>query len=63
MVSSSDLFIARTRLPFTKLSQAFVKAPILHHFNPKRHIQIETDALGYIMNGVFNQLTLNNWSQ
>ena len=35
------------RLAFTRLRQSFVKAPILHHFDQKSHIRIETDALGY----------------
>ena len=55
-----DFFIFKTRLAFTKLRQAFFKAPILHHFDSKRHIQIKTDALGYIINNVFNQLISDN---
>lgn len=32
------------RLAFTRLKQAFTKAPIFRLFDPERHIQIETDA-------------------
>ena len=45
---------------FTQLRQAFTKAPILRHFDPECHIQIETDALGYAIGRVLSQLTLNN---
>ena len=34
----SDFFILGARLAFTKLRQAFVKVPILYHFNLERHI-------------------------
>ena len=45
---------------FTKLRQAFIKAPILYHFDPERHIWVWTDASGYAIGGVFNQLTSDN---
>ena len=48
------------RKAFTKLRQAFIKAPILHHFDPECHIRVETDALGYAIGGVRNQLTSDN---
>ena len=59
-VRSSDFLIPGAKLAFTKLRQAFFKAPILHHFNPERHIQIETDASGYTIGGVLSQLTLDD---
>ena len=37
-VESSDFFTPRAKLAFTKLRQAFLKTPILHHFDPKRYI-------------------------
>ena len=49
---------------FTKLRQAFIKAPILHHFHQERHIRVETDVLGYAIGGVLSQLTsddLGRW--
>ena len=45
------------RLAFIQLKQAFVKAPILHHFDPESHIRIETDASGYAIGGVLSQLS------
>ena len=56
----SDFFTPRAKLAFTELRQVFVKAPILHHFDPKRHIRIKTDASGYAISGVLNQLTSDN---
>ena len=44
----------KARLAFTQLRQAFVKTLILHHFDPKSHIRIETDALGYAIGGVLS---------
>ena len=54
----SDVFTPGARLAFTKLRQAFVKAPILHHFDLERHIRIKTDISGYAISRVLSQLTL-----
>ena len=59
-----DFLTPRAKPAFTKLRQAILKTPILYHFNPKRHIWIETDASGYAIGGVFSQLTsddLGRW--
>ena len=45
------------RQAFTQLRQAFTKAPILRHFDPKRHIRIETDASGCVIGDVLSQMT------
>ncbi len=39
------------------MRQAFLKALILNHFDPERHIRIETDASGYAIGEVLSQLT------
>ncbi len=44
---SGLLLIADARRTFTKLRQVFVKASILNHFDPERHIRIETYVSGY----------------
>ena len=49
-----------TGYPISEAELAFTKAPILRHFDPKCHIRIETDGLGYVIGGVLNQLTLDN---
>ena len=51
------------RKAFTELRQAFIKAPILQHFDPKRHIRVETDASGYATGGVLSQLTSDDLGQ
>ena len=53
----SNFLTPGAKLAFTKLRQAFLKASILHHFDLKRHIRIETDVLGYAIGGVLSQLT------
>ncbi len=61
---SGLFFTADARKAFTKLRLAFVKAPILNDFDPKRHIQIEMDASGYTIREVLSQLTsddLGRW--
>ena len=51
-----------TRQTFTQLRQAFIKAPIIRHFDPKCHIQIKTNASGYVIGRVLSQLTdLGQW--
>ena len=56
-------FIANARRTFTKLRQAFIKVPILNHFDLEYHIRIEMDALGYVIGGVFSQQTSDDLSQ
>ena len=53
-------FISRAQMTFTKLKQAFIKAPTLHHFNLERHIWVETDASGFAISEVFNHSTLDD---
>ena len=48
------------RMVFTKLRQVFIKASILHHFDPEQHIRVEIDVSGYDIGGVLNQLILDN---
>lgn len=48
------------RLAFTKLRQAFSKAPILHYFDLKCHIWIETNISGYVICRLLNQLAMKN---
>ena len=48
---------------FIQLSQAFTKAPILQHFDPECHIWIETNVLGYAIDGVLSQIILDNLGQ
>ena len=54
----SNFLTSRARL--AKLREAFIKASILHHFDLKRYIRIETDVSGYAISNIFSQLTLND---
>ena len=56
----SDFFTSGAKLAFTELRQAFLKAPILYHFDSKRYIWIETDVSGYAIGRVLSQLTSDN---
>ena len=58
--TESGFLTSEARMTFTKLKQAFIKAPILHHFDLERHIRIEMDASGYTISGVLSQLTSDN---
>ena len=51
------------RQAFSKLRQAFTKAPILWHFDPAYYIRIKIDALSYTIDKVLNQLILDNIEQ
>ena len=62
-VKFSDFFTSGARLAFTKLTQAFVIASILQHFDSECHIWIEMDISGYIIGKVLNKLTSDNLGQ
>ena len=61
--TGSGFFISGARKAFTKLRQTFIKAPILHHFDPERHIRVEMDVSGYAIGGILSQLILDNLVQ
>ena len=52
MIRFLGFLIFGTKLAFTKLKQVFVKIPILYHFDPEYHIQIEIDILGYTIDRI-----------
>ena len=56
METRLSFLIPEARSAFNRLRLAFTKAPILQHFDPECHIQINTDALGYAIGGVLSQL-------
>ena len=62
-VGPSDFFTSGAKLAFTELRQAFFKAPIFYHFDPKHHIQIETNESNYAISGVLCLLTSNHSGQ
>ena len=54
MEAEPGFFTSKAKLAFTKLSQTFVKALILHYFDLKYHIQIETDISKYIISKILS---------
>ena len=61
--TESGFLTPGARKAFIKLRQAFIKVPILHHFDLERHIRVETNASGYAIGGVLSQLTSDNLGQ
>ena len=55
--NNSSFLTSEAKLDFLQLRQAFTEAPILHHYDPKRYIQIETYASGYAIGDIVSQLT------
>ena len=52
----SSFLTPGARETFNCLQLAFTEAPILWHFDPECHIQIETDTLGYAIGDMLSQL-------
>ncbi len=61
--SGTDFLTPGAKEAFIHLRKAFTKAPILRHFDPECHIQIETDALGYVIGRVLSQITSDHLDQ
>ena len=59
-IGSFDFLTLGTRLVFTKLRQAFIKTLILNYLDPERYIQVELNESSYAIDGVLNQLTLDD---
>ncbi len=56
-------FTSRARKAYTELTQAFMGASILNHFDLEYHIRIEINASGYAIGGILSQLPLDNFNQ
>ena len=52
-----------TKLIFEKLKQMFLIVSILHHFNQKHSIKIETDVLEFAILGILTQCEKNEESE
>lgn len=57
MVSFLEFFIFGARLMFTKLKQAFIKAPILYNFDLECYIRIKINISDYAIGRILNILT------
>ena len=51
---NSSFLTSEVKLAFLRLKQAFIEAPILHHFDPERYIRIETDASSYAIGDILS---------
>ena len=60
--SGTDFLIFKAKKIFIHLQKTFTNLLILRHFDLKCHIQIETDALGYVISEILSQLTSNQYS-
>ena len=47
-------FTSKAKKAFIKLRQAFIKAPILNHFDSKRFIKIVTNTFNYAISEIFS---------
>ena len=54
--SGPSFLTLEARSTFNRLRLTFTIAPIFWHFDPKCHIGIETDTLGYAIGGLLSQL-------
>lgn len=56
-------FTSNARNAFTKLTQVFVKAPILNYFDLEYHIQMKMYVSGYTIGKILSKLILDNLGQ
>ena len=56
----SNFLTPDAKKAFNHLRLAFIKAPILRHFDLESHIRIETNTSGYAIGGVLSQLNLDS---
>ncbi len=61
--SEMDFFISEAKKTFIYLWKAFSEALILRHFDPERHIRIETNTLRYAISGVLSQMISDHLDQ
>ncbi len=61
--SGTDFLTLRAKEAFIHLQKAITKALILKHFDPKRYIWIETNALGYAISEILSQMTSDHSDQ
>lgn len=50
--------ISEANIAFLRFRKAFTEVLIFHYFDLEPHIQIETDAFSFAINGIFCQLSL-----
>ena len=53
---NSSILTPEVEKAFEELKTAFTTAPILKHFNSELSTRVETDASGYVIDGILSQL-------
>ena len=53
-IGEPNFLTLNAKKAFNHLRLAFIKAPILRHFDPKSHIRIETNVSSYAIGGVLS---------
>ena len=61
--TESGFLASGVRKTFIELKQAFIKAPILYHYDSECHIRVEMDVSGYAIGGVLSQLISDDSDQ
>ncbi len=61
--SETDFLTPGAKKAFIHLWKTFTKTPILRHFDPKRHIRIETDTSRYAIGRVLSQMISDHLDQ
>ena len=56
LAKAMNYLTSDARQTFTQLKQAFTKAPILQHFDPKYYIWIKIDTSKYVIRSILSQL-------
>ena len=59
-IRESNFLTPNTKKAFNYLRLAFIKTPILQHFDLESHIRIETDTSSYALGRVLSQLNLDS---
>lgn len=58
--SGTGFYTPEAKLVFAELGQVFSRASISYHIDAKYYIHIETNILGYLIDGILSQLTLKS---
>lgn len=59
--SRPDFLIPKAKKSFMYIQKASIKILVCRHFDLESYIRLKTDALGYIIDGIFSQITLNQF--
>ena len=61
--SKIEFLLFKAKKAFTYLQKAFTKAPIFWNYDLEHYICIGTNAFGYTIGDILNQMILDHWDQ